>query len=50
MPLKPDPNYEEEHGEPEIGACVKPVFDKKSNSIVLQVIKRVARENQIVYG
>ena len=48
-PIKPDPEFEEKYAEPEIGACVKPLYDRKLNAVRLHIIKRVARENQIVY-
>jgi hypothetical protein len=49
-PIKRDPDFEETHGEPEIGCCVRAVFDKKLGTPRIEVIKRVAKESQIIYG
>lgn len=50
MPIKPDPTFEETNGEPEIGCCVRVVYNKTLRSPEVQIIKRVSNESQIIYG
>jgi hypothetical protein len=50
MPLKPDANKEWPEGEQEIGCVVRAVFDGKLGTPKVEIIKRVSRESQIVYG
>jgi hypothetical protein len=50
MPIKKDPEFENNTGEPEFGAVIKAIYDKKLQTQTIQILKRVSKESQVIYG
>lgn len=49
-PIKKDQNIQWPEGEGEIGCCLRTKYDNRVNAPVVEIIKRISKENQIVYG